>query len=442
MFCIFFQVSVVSSAVKCFTVSCVSNVTINAAVVFDLIVIGGGAAGFYGAIQAGELKTGLRILILEKSRKLLSKVRVSGGGRCNVTHDCSEPSQLSRHYPRGDKQLRTIFKQYHTVQTREWFLSKGVKLKVEEDGRVFPVTDDSQTIIDCFFAEAQRLNIKIEAGVEVTEITRQDGQFAIWSSSAETFYARRILVAAGGSPKLEAYSFIARLGHTIKPPIPSLFTFNAQEKKFNDLMGVAVADTLVRIVGTKFQQRGPVLITHWGLSGPAVIRLSAWAAGYLHSVGYHFQVLVSWLGSAKEEDVRKFLIAQKDSRMKQKIHNNPLFGIPQRLWWRLSVLAGIPEDKIWGEVSHRNLNKLLEFLLRCPFNISGKTTFKEEFVTCGGVDLGEVDLPTMESKIVKGLYFAGEVVNVDGETGGFNFQAAWSMAFVAAKSVCLDQSRG
>lgn len=417
----------------------VSNVTINTAVVFDLIVIGGGAAGFYGAIQAGEMTTGLRIVILEKSGKLLSKVRVSGGGRCNVTNNCSDPIQLSHHFPRGDRELRGIFKQYNPVHTKAWFASKGVQLKVEDDGRVFPVTDNSQTIIECFIAEARRLNVKIETGVEVTHIVWKDGRFTVQGSSGKTFFGGRILVATGGSPKTEAYSFIAALGHRIKPPVPSLFTFNDKEKTFSELMGVAVPDAIVRIVGTKLQQRGPVLITHWGLSGPAVIRLSAWAAEYLHSVGYDFHLLVSWISPTNEMEVRNHLLAQKETRIKQKIHNNPLFRLPQRLWRQLSILAEIPEDKIWSEISFRNLNKLLEYLLRCPFHIKGKTTFKEEFVTCGGVDLGEVDLASMESKKVKGVYFAGEVINVDGETGGFNFQAAWSTAFVAAKSVALRE---
>jgi hypothetical protein len=244
-----------------------------------------------------------------------------------------------------------------------------------------------------------------------------------------------VLVAIGGSPKLEAYSFIKDLGHTIRSPIPSLFTFNDSDRDFTDLMGVAVPGAEVKIARTKFSQVGPVLITHWGLSGPAVIKLSAWAAEYLHSVAYNFDVLVSWIGPRPEDSVRQFLTDQKNTRAKQKIWNHPLFDLPQRLWTRLCSLAEIPESKIWGEASNKNLNKLLEFLIRCPFHIKGKTTFKEEFVTCGGVDVLEVDLNTMESKKVAGLYFAGEVLNLDGETGGFNFQGAWSTAFLAASAI-------
>ena len=402
--------------------------------VFDLIVVGGGAAGFYGAIMAGRRNPGSKIIILEKSLKLLSKVKVSGGGRCNVTHDCADPMQLSQHYPRGEKPLRSVFKMHSAVDTIAWFEDKGVRLKAEEDGRMFPVTNRSQTIIDCFLSEAERLGIKIETGVAVTKIHREGSTFIIETASGRSYTSRRVLIATGGSPKVDGYSLIRDLGHSIKDPIPSLFTFNDEAKEFSDLMGVAVPDAEVRIVGTKLKQRGPLLITHWGLSGPAVIKLSAWAAEYLHSVKYDFHVAVSWIGPVKEEDTRQFLLKQKQVRLKQKIYGHPLFELPQRIWVRLCMLAEIPEDKVWGEVALRNLNKLLEYLIRCPFHIQGKTTFKEEFVTCGGVDLREVDLSTMESKIVKGLYFAGEVLNIDGETGGFNFQAAWSTAYIAAMS--------
>lgn len=407
----------------------------NAAVVFDLIVIGGGAAGFYGAIQAGELCPGLKILILEKTNKLLSKVRVSGGGRCNVTHDCRDPIKLSQHYPRGDKSLRPVFKNYDAAHTISWFASKGIQLKIEDDGRMFPVTDRSETIIECFLAQTQRLKIEIKTGEEVFKIRKTD-KFEIETRAGLTYRCMNILVATGGNPKPEAYSFIRDLGHVIKAPIPSLFTFNDSGKSFVDLMGIAVPNAEVRIVGTKLKQVGPLLITHWGFSGPAVIKLSAWAAEYLHSTGYDFHVLVSWIGSVKEEEVRNFLLGQKTKRPKQKIFTQPLLDLPQRLWTKLCVMAEIPDGKIWGELAHRNLNKLLEHLIKCPFHIKGKTTFKEEFVTCGGVDLQDVDLATMESKKMKGLFFAGEVLNVDGETGGFNFQAAWSTAFVAASSAC------
>jgi len=404
---------------------------------FDLIVIGGGAAGFYGAIQAAEMHHGLKILILEKSNKLLSKVRVSGGGRCNVTHHCFDPVKLSHHYPRGEKLLRSVFKKYDAKNSAEWFASRGVDLKVEEDGRMFPVTDDSQTVIDCFMKEAYRLSIKIVTGEGVVEINPGKEFFRITTQSGKRYTAFRVLIAAGGSPKPEAYQYIQRLGHAIKPPLPSLFTFNDSEKKFTDLMGISVPHAEVRIATTKFKQAGPVLITHWGLSGPAIIKLSAWAAEYLHAQHYNFTVLVSWIGPFQEESLREYLLEQKLLRARQKILTNPLFNLPQRLWLRLCALSEIEAVRIWSELSHRSLNKLLENLSKCPFMIKGKTTFKEEFVTCGGVDLSEVDPTTMESKIIKGLFFAGEVLDLDGETGGFNFQSAWSTAFIAAKSISV-----
>jgi predicted Rossmann fold flavoprotein len=402
---------------------------------WDLIVIGGGAAGFFGAIQTASLNPHLKILILEKSPKLLSKVRISGGGRCNVTHNCSNPFELARHYPRGARSLKALFKLYDTKNVTTWFASKGVMLKTENDGRMFPVTDNSQTIIDCFLQEANRLNIEIQVNRGVTNIEKINRQFRISTQAGETYEAKKILVAAGGNSHQKAYEWIAELGHSIVKPVPSLFTFNDKDRKFTDLMGISVPHGEVKITGTKFVQRGPVLITHWGLSGPAVIKLSAWAAEYLHQVNYHFDVIVSWIGAAKEEESSSALRTYKKDRAKQKIINNPGFFLPQRLWQRLCELSGIEESKVWGELPQRNLNRLLEYLIRCPFHISGKTTFKEEFVTCGGVSLTEIDSKTMESKLIEDLYFAGEVLNIDGETGGFNFQAAWTTAYLAAKSI-------
>ena len=403
--------------------------------IFDLVVIGGGAAGFYGALQAAEVKPALKILILEKSRKLLAKVRVSGGGRCNVTHNCFDAIRLSQHYPRGEKALRRIFKKYHAVHTVKWFEARDVALKTEEDGRMFPVTDDSETIIDCFFAEAHRRQIQIQTGAEVTAIEVRENGLCIETTSGASYQSRRVLVAIGGNPKRDAYSFIEKLGHSIKPPIPSLFTFNDSTKTFAELMGVSVPDAVVRIARTSYKQRGPLLITHWGLSGPAVIRLSAWAAEHLHGVKYDFIALVSWIGTSDEEAMRTLLQSQKTARARQKIHGHPMFDLPQRLWSKLCILSEIPGEKIWSEISNKSLNRLLEHLIKCPFYIKGKTTFKEEFVTCGGVDFSELDPETLESKFARGVYFAGEVLNTDGETGGFNFQAAWSTASVAARAM-------
>jgi predicted Rossmann fold flavoprotein len=401
---------------------------------FDLVVIGGGAAGFFGAIQAAERKPGLKVLILEKTTKLLTKVKVSGGGRCNVTHNNFNPFELARHYPRGEKALKSLFKSFQTEDTVRWFESKGVALKAEEDGRMFPITDDSQTIIDCLMEQANSRKIRLELGAPVLSVKKRDNIFVVETSQG-VFEADKVLIAAGGNAQAQAYQWIADIGHTIIKPIPSLFTFNESEKKFKDLMGIAVPRAEVKIAGTKFVQVGPLLITHWGLSGPAVIKLSAWAAEYLNGIQYTFQALVSWIGPMKEMEFMEGLQEHKKQRGKQKVITNPLFGLPQRLWQKLCELSEIEETKIWAEVPQKNMNKLMENTIRCPFQIKGKTTFKEEFVTCGGVDLKEIDLETLESKLVPGLFFAGEVLHIDGETGGFNFQAAWTTAYVAARTI-------
>jgi predicted Rossmann fold flavoprotein len=399
----------------------------------DVIVIGGGAAGFFGAIQAVERNPKLRIVILEKSNKLLSKVRISGGGRCNVTHNCFNASVLSRHYPRGEKPLKNLFKTYQASDVVAWFKEKGIMLKAEDDGRMFPVTDNSATIIDCFLRCAEEHRIKIELNAAVIRLEKEGDVFKISCEDGRVLKSKNVLLAIGGHPNPQAYDFIKKAGHTVIPPIPSLFTFNDSEKKFKDLMGVSVPNGVVRIAGTKLFQQGPVLITHWGLSGPAVIKLSAWAAEFLYDKHYEVIALVSWIGETQEETVRKALTDYKANHKKRRIYSYPLYELPQRLWLRLCELAEIDEVKIWDELPQKNINKLLELLIRCPFKIKGKTTFKEEFVTCGGVDLKEINPETMESSKLKGLFFAGEVLNMDGETGGFNFQAAWTTSYIASK---------
>lgn len=410
--------------------------------VYDLIVVGGGAAGFFGAIQAAEMNPRLKILILEKSKKVLSKVKVSGGGRCNVTHNCQHPGQLSKHYPRGKNFLKKLFQEFDAENTIAWFRSKGIHLKVEEDGRMFPVTDDSQTIIDCFLQQVSRLKIELLREKSVINIKPNGTLFEVECADKITFQARSVLVAIGGHPNKGAYEFISSLRHRVQNPIPSLFTFNDSEKSFRELMGIAVPDAEVRIAGTKFVQRGPVLITHWGLSGPAVIRLSAWAAEELFAKNYDFVVLVNWLGGAGEEEVRQQLLSFKETKKHKRVMGHALFSLPSRLSQKLCSVAGVEDEKTWGDLSMRTLNKLLEQLIRCTFHIKGKTTFKEEFVTCGGVDLSEIDTMRMESKFFKNLYFAGEVIHVDGETGGFNFQAAWTTAYVAAKAIASNDVVG
>jgi predicted Rossmann fold flavoprotein len=388
---------------------------------FDLVVIGGGAAGFFGAIIAAETNPKLSILILEKTTKLLSKVKVSGGGRCNVTHNNFEPTPFSKHYPRGSKELKSLFRKF-----------QNVKLKAEEDGRMFPISDNSQTIVDCFLYEAGRHQIQVRTHCEVQKITSDQDGFLIETNDTKLI-ANTILVACGGYNHLESYDWLKPI--IVIPPIPSLFTFNDSKKHFKDLMGVAVPFAEVKIAGTKFSESGPVLITHWGLSGPGVIKLSAWAAEFLHQRKYEFTALVNWAGVVSEDEIRKDLSELNANHGKQKITGNPLYKIPIRLWIRLCDLAEIEESWSWAVLPRKNQNRLVEFILRCPFDIKGKTTFKEEFVTCGGVDLKSINLETMESKITKGIYFAGEVLNIDGETGGFNFQSAWTTAYVAAKAI-------
>src|SRR5258706_474896 len=402
---------------------------------FDLVVVGGGAAGFFGAIAAAEMKPGLSILILEKTTKLLSKVRVSGGGRCNVTHHCFEATSLSKHFPRGSKELKLLFRKFQAKDVVEWFESKNVKLKTEEDGRMFPVTNNSQTIIDCFLNETERHRIKIKLHAEVKKITPNENDFTL-ELNTEKIIARKVLIATGGYNSLQNYEWLKPF--PIINPIPSLFTFNDSGNKFKDLMGVSVAQAEVKIAGSKFSETGPVLITHWGLSGPAVIRLSAWAAEYLHEHAYEFTALVNWTGTMSEEVLREGLNELRMNSGRKTIIANPLYGLSQRLWGRLVALAQTGGEKIWSDASNKDINRLIEFLIRCPFHIKGKTTFKEEFVSCGGVDLNEITLETMESKKKAGLYFAGEVLNIDGETGGFNFQAAWTTAFIAAKAIGIS----
>ena len=407
---------------------------------YDLIVVGGGAAGFFAAIETASQKTKQKIIILEKSTKLLSKVRISGGGRCNVTHHTFEPSLLSKHYARGQKEFKQLFRVFQASDTVTWFEQRGVELVTEADGRMFPISDSSQTIIDCFMNEAEKAGIEILTSSEVTDVGKVNDVFSVQCRNGKKYSSRKLLIAMGGHPQPDAYRLIKSLGHTVIPPIPSLFTFNDPAKEFADLMGVAVQDAEVKIAATKFSSRGPVLITHWGLSGPAVIRLSSWAAQYLHEAHYEFVALINWTGDQTEESVRTLLKEKNRLDGRKKVYSHPMFQLPQRLWEKLCAKAEVPPQMLWAEVPAKQLNRLVEFLVRCPFQIRGKTTFKEEFVTCGGVDLKEIELTTMESKKVPGLYFAGEVLNVDGETGGFNFQSAWTTAYAAAQAIAIPHS--
>lgn len=399
---------------------------------YEIAIIGGGAAGFFAAIAAAE--NGNRVVLLEKSNKLLTKVLVSGGGRCNVTHDCSYPSQLVKFYPRGGKSLKKAFGIFGPKETRLWFEKRGVELKTESDGRMFPVTDDSRTIADCLLSEAQKQGVQIRDRSEVENIQPDsEAGFSIKIKSAETLQCAKVIVTTGGFNKVSGYDFIKKLGIEIVPPVPSLFTFNVPDSDLKDLMGLSVPNATVQIPGSKWKENGPVLITHWGFSAPAVIKLSARAAIDLHERNYHFPILINWTGIG-EEAVRERLAELRNQHPKKTVYGNAQFDIPARLWEKLCKKAGVETGIRFAELPAKILNRLVEMLIRCSYAVKGKTTFKEEFVTCGGVDLKEVDLTTFESKLLPGLYFAGEVLNVDGLTGGFNFQHAWTSGFLAGSA--------
>lgn len=406
-----------------------------------LIVIGGGAAGFFCAVNAARLHPSLEVTLLEKTSKLLSKVKVSGGGRCNVTHSCFSIPDMIRHYPRGGNFLKKAFHQFFTTDTIQWYGERGVQLKNEEDGRMFPVTNSSQTIIDCLLKEANRYGVEIRMNSEVKSVkfdetgNSEQGQFTLELSDLRILTSDFVVIASGGYAKLAQFGWLQQLGHTIAEPVPSLFTFNMPGNAITQLMGVSVPDAQVKITGSNLSSRGPLLITHWGMSGPAVLRLSAWGARQLATGNYQFTILVNWLPEYNENTLREHLQQLRFELASQKIVNRNSFNLPQRLWQYLLEQSGIQEEKRWADVSAKEQNKLITNCCAQEFKVQGKTTFKEEFVTAGGVQLGEVDANTMQSKIVPHLYFAGEILDVDGITGGFNFQNAWTSGFIAAKAI-------
>lgn len=406
----------------------------------DVAVLGGGAAGFFGAIACAEANPQLRVVLLEKSTKLLSKVRVSGGGRCNVTHHCFAPAELARHYPRGGKQLQEPFRQFGAQDTVRWFEGRGVRLKTEADGRMFPVTDSSETIAQALENAAHRAGVRIYLGTAAEQIAPQaEGGFGLTLSGtqapAPTLQVKKLLVATGGNPKSSGYDWLRRLGHAVCEPVPSLFTFNVPNSPLKELMGVSVPRARVVLAGEKLEYEGPLLVTHWGVSGPAVLKLSAWGARRLSELQYTGTALVSWVPEHQEESMRQWLHTYRAENGKKTVLANPLFGLPQRLWRTLVEQAGIAAETRWSELAGKLQNRLIELLLRTPLGVRGKTTFKEEFVTCGGIPLGEVDMKTLQSRKVPGLYFAGEVLDIDGITGGFNFQAAWTTGYLAGRAM-------
>lgn len=399
-----------------------------------LIVIGGGAAGFFCAVNAARMEPDLEVLILERSSKLLSKVKVSGGGRCNVTNACFSITDMSRNYPRGSAFLKKAFHHFFTKDTISWFEQRNVKLKAEADGRMFPVSDRSQTIVDCLLNEAAQYDVKIQLNVQVDSISRNGTEWTLHAGN-KTFNAHRVCIAAGGFNKAEQFNWITSTGHTIQNPVPSLFTFNCPGNDITRLMGISVNRVMVKIAGTKLQESGPLLITHWGLSGPAVLKLSAWGARELAAQQYTFTIIVNWLPEFNENTLREKCMQWRYEMAAKKIINHNPAGLPSRLWEYLLITAQIDPGTRWADLPAKEQNRLVKLVCAQEFQIKGKTTFKEEFVTAGGVSLDEIDVNSMQSKINRGLFFAGEVMDVDGVTGGFNFQHAWTSGWIAAKGI-------
>jgi predicted Rossmann fold flavoprotein len=403
----------------------------------NIVIIGGGAAGFFCAVNCARLNPMSKITILERSSKLLNKVRVSGGGRCNVTHQCFDNSELVKNYPRGEKELKSAFNRFSVNDTIQWFSERGVKLKTEEDGRMFPVSNSSETIIQCLLEDAARHHVEIMKNCEVISIRKNISKdnFELTLVNGSTILCDKLVIATGGRPKESGYNWLREPGHGIQNPVPSLFTFNIPDKKLTVLMGLSVPKARVKIAGTPLKMEGPLLITHWGISGPAILKLSAWGAQILHDLNYHFAIRVTWVSYPNEEKLKsEFQRIRTEDPAKTIVKSNP-FDLPKRLWEYLLQRSDITEGLRWAELPKKNLHLLINTLLNDEYKVSGKTTFKEEFVTCGGINLDEVNFKTMQSNKANGLYFIGEVLNIDGVTGGFNFQNAWTTGWIAAVDI-------
>ncbi|HCR37810.1 MAG TPA: aminoacetone oxidase family FAD-binding enzyme [Opitutae bacterium] len=399
------------------------------------IVIGGGAAGFFGAIQCKTENPDGEVILLEKSQKTLAKVRISGGGRCNVTHACFEPKKLAEHYPRGSKELIGPFHEWQPKDMIAWFQERGVTLKREADGRMFPVTDNSETIASCLEETVRKLGIELKTGTGVKGVTKTENHFELKLSTGETLRCDRLLIATGGNQAFGGHAMAASLGHTIQELVPSLFTFHIKDPRIEGLQGISVPKARVWVPEAKLESEGPLLITHWGMSGPAILKLSAWGARKLHALDYTFELKVNWLGEGTTQKVLETLQQNKQAQARKQLSSTLLFNLPQRLWDRLLFAANIPEKLKWADISKKQLQALASELCEGSYPVKGKSLFKEEFVTCGGVALKEVNFKTMESKCCPGLFFAGEVLDIDGITGGFNFQAAWTTATLAGRAI-------
>jgi len=391
-------------------------------------IIGAGAAGYFAAFSCKKHHPEFDVTIYEKTKKVLQKVKISGGGRCNVTHDARNISDLVKSYPRGGRQLKKCFGTFSVDDTINWFEKRGITLKTEDDGRMFPVSDSSETIIKCFKEEAQKLKIKLLTSQNIVSVDKNSKEFVLNTKEGDQ-HTDYVIIAAGGSPKASGMRWLNDLGHKTVPPVPSLFTFNFSHNNIKHLMGLSVPNGTVKIIGTKLQYQGPILITHWGVSGPAVLKLSAWGARHLNDLDYDFKVQINWTDNLNEESLRSVIQDIKGSS--KKIINANFLSVPNRLWEYLLEKNNIDQNTKCAELDKKSWNKLINSLVNDQFDVKGKTTFKEEFVTAGGVDLSQVDFSTMQSRVLEGVYFAGEVLDIDGITGGFNFQAAWSTGYVA-----------
>jgi len=402
---------------------------------FDIIIVGGGAAGFFTAINIVEKNPKLKVAILERGAEVLQKVRISGGGRCNVTHACFEPNELVKFYPRGEKELRGPFHQFCSGDTIEWFEKHGVELKIEADGRMFPVSNSSQTIIDCFLKATQKLGIAVLTGQSVQSIFNPEvsgENFWKIETQTENYLTEKLILATGSNPKV--WEMLQNFGHAVVSPVPSLFTFNIKDSRIKELPGVA-AQVTVKVKDTKLTSTGPLLITHWGMSGPAILKLSAWGARILHDKNYQFTIYVNWLNDEDTADVEKKLKELKQEHAKKSVSKKSPFELTNRLWESLVLASGIEVETKWADLSKIQLQNLANQLTNGTFQVNGKSTFKEEFVTAGGIDLKEINFKTMESKLHENLYFAGEIANIDAITGGFNFQNAWTSGFIVASAI-------
>jgi predicted Rossmann fold flavoprotein len=399
-----------------------------------IAVIGGGAAGFFSAIAAKENFPDAQVVIFEKTQKPLSKVKISGGGRCNVTNGCTSINELCAAYPRGGKELKKAFHVFNTKHAMDWFQSRGVPLTIQDDNCVFPDSQSSQSIIDCFLRESKRLKIHIQFGMNLNSINPLNNQLALrFNDASQLELFNKVIVTTGGSPKRSGLEWLEKLSHKIENPVPSLFTFKLANETITQLMGIVVENTLVSIQGTKYSASGPLLITHWGLSGPAILKLSSYGARILNEIGYNFKIQVNWANERNSDLVLEYLRTIPKDHPNKMLANFRPNALTTRLWLFLLTKIDVSSDKNWGELGKKELNKLVNVLTNDEYSVNGRTAFKEEFVTCGGVSLESIDMSTMQSKVCRNLYFAGEIMDIDAITGGFNLQCAWTTGFIAGK---------